>query len=39
MIPFSMAEYWLGYANYLSKNKALRNILLLLFAAKLELLL
>jgi len=36
MIPFSMAKYRLEYTNHLLKNKALRNILLLLFAVRLE---
>ena len=39
MIPFSITKYQLEYANRLSKNKALRNILLLSFAVRLELLL
>ena len=39
MIPFSITKYQLEYANRLSKNKALRNILLLTFAVRLELLL
>lgn len=39
MIPFSITKYQLEYANHLSKNKALRNILLLSFAVRLELLL
>ena len=36
MIPFSIAKRKLEYANYLLKNKALRNILSLLFAVRLE---
>ena len=36
MIPFSITKCQLEYANRLSKNKALQNILLLLFAVKLE---
>ena len=36
MIPFSITKYQLEYANHLSKNKALRNILLLSFAVRLE---
>ena len=36
MIPFSITKYQLEYANRLSKNKALRNILLLSFAVRLE---
>ena len=39
MIPFSITKYKLEHANHLSKNKALRNILLLSFAVRLELLL
>ena len=36
MIPFSITKCQLEYANHLSKNKALRNILLLWFAVRLE---
>ena len=36
MIPFSITKYQLEYANRLPKNKALQNILLLLFAVRLE---
>ena len=36
MIPFSITKCRLEYANHLSKNKALRNILLIWFAVRLE---
>ena len=36
IIPFSITKYQLEYTNYLSKNKALRNILLLSFTVRLE---
>jgi hypothetical protein len=36
MIPFSITKYRLERTNHLLKNKALRNILLLLFAVRLE---
>ena len=36
MIPFSITKCQLEYTNHLSKNKALRNILLLWFAVRLE---
>ena len=36
MIPFSITKYRLECTNHLLKNKALRNILLLLFAVRLE---